>query len=113
MGKVFERVLDERIRPETKEMVVKEAQGGFRKDRRCVDQIFVLKRVVELRKKRRLKRVLAFFMVLAGSSRKEKRMWWLGEKEMGETTEYKYLGVWVDAKLKGNVHLEKKVGTAE
>ena len=28
-----------------------EAQGGFRQDRRCADQVFVLRNVVEFRKK--------------------------------------------------------------
>ena len=43
-------------------------------------------------------------MVIAGRQRREKRKWWLGSKEMEETEEFKYLGVWMDAKLKGNTH---------
>ena len=60
VGKVFERVLDERIRAVSEEMVMKEAQGGLRKGRGCADQIFVLRSVVELRKKQGLKTVIAF-----------------------------------------------------
>ncbi len=55
VGKVFERVLDERIRTVSEERVMKEAQGGFRKGRGCADQIFVLRSVAELRKKQRAK----------------------------------------------------------
>ena len=41
-------------------------------------------------------------MVIAGRHRRVKRKWWLGNKEMEETEEFKYLGVWIDAKLKGS-----------
>ena len=44
-------------------MVMKEAQGGFRKGRGCADQIFVLRSVAELRKKQGLKTVIAFLDV--------------------------------------------------
>ena len=63
VGKVFERVLDERIRLVTEERVMKEAQGGFRKGRNCTDRIFVLRNVAELRKKRGLKTVIALLDV--------------------------------------------------
>ncbi len=63
VGKVFERVLDNRIRAISEEKVMKEAQGGFRKDRGCADQIFVLRTVVELRKKQGLKTVVTFLDV--------------------------------------------------
>ena len=63
VGKVFERVLDERIRAVSEEMIMKEAHGGFRKGRGCADQIFVLRSVVELRKKQGLKTVIAFLDV--------------------------------------------------
>ncbi len=46
-------------------------------------------------------------MVITGRARKERQRWWLGEKEVGEIDDYKYLGVCMDAKLKGHVHLEK------
>ena len=63
VGKVFERVLDEGIRAVSEEMVMKEVQGGFTKGRGCADQIFVLRSVVELRKKQGLKTVIAFLDV--------------------------------------------------
>ncbi len=251
VGKVFERVVEGRIREVSEAQVMREAQGGFRKDRRGADQIFVLRSVMELRKKQGLDTVIAFLdvkkaydtvwregvwskmrqygiteklvkwcemfyerveaavvtghgmtgwfevetglrqgsvlspllysifmmdlveeleesgdgvivseaycgmlmfaddmammaeteeemarmldrvakysekwrfkfnerkskvMVVAGRGRREKRRWWLGDKEMEETEDYKYLGVWVDAKLKGKVHLEKKIEAAE
>ena len=247
VGKVFERVLDERIRAVSEEMVMKEAQGGFRKGRGCADQIFILRSVVELRKEQGLKTVIAFLdvrkaydtvwreglwkkmrgygiaeklvkwcelfcksrnraqddavvrgggrstagkcaqpsvlylhdadlvneledsgdgvrveeaycgmlmfaddmamvaeseegmgrmldkadtysrkwrfkfnekkskvMVIAGRQRREKGKWWLGNKEMEETEAFKYLGVWMDAKLKGNthMHMEKRIERA-
>ncbi len=52
-------------------------------------------------------------MVIARRQRREKRRWWLGSKEVEETEEYKYLGVWMDAKLKGKTHMEKRIERAE
>ncbi len=52
-------------------------------------------------------------MVIAGRQRREKRRWWLGDKEVEETEEYKYLGVWLDSKLKRNTHMEKRIERAE
>ncbi len=46
-------------------------------------------------------------MVITGRARKEQQRWWLGEKEVGEIDDYKYLGVCMAAKLKRHVHLEK------
>ena len=51
-------------------------------------------------------------MVIARRHRREKRKWWLGNKEMEETEEFKYLGVWMDAKLKGSTHMEKRIERA-
>ncbi len=45
-GKVYERILTKRLR-EVKEGRVSEEQGGFRKGRGCVDQIFAMKSLVE------------------------------------------------------------------
>ncbi len=36
----------------------------------------------------------------------KKQRWWLGEKEVGKTGDYKYLWVWM---LKGHVHLERQL----
>ena len=39
--------------------------------------------------------------------------WKIGEAAIEEAEEFKYLGVWFDRKLRGNVHLEKIVKKAE
>jgi len=46
-------------------------------------------------------------MVIAGRHRREKQKWWSGNNEMEETEEFKYLGVWMDSKLKG-AHIWKR-----
>ena len=51
-------------------------------------------------------------MVITGRQRKKKQKWWLGNKEVEETEEFKYLGVWMDAKLKGSTHMEKRIEKA-
>ena len=45
-GKIYGRVLIRSMIESTKEQVVEE-QGGFRSGRGCIDQIFVLKLLVE------------------------------------------------------------------
>ncbi len=45
-GKVYGRILTERLM-EVTEGKVSEDQGGFKKGRGCVDQIFAMKRLVE------------------------------------------------------------------
>ena len=50
--------------------------------------------------------------VIAGRHGREKWKWWLGNNEMEETEEFKYLGVWMDAKLKGSAHMEKRIERA-
>ena len=50
--------------------------------------------------------------MIAGRQRREKQKWWLGNKEVEETEEFKYLGVWMDAKLKGSTHMEKRIERA-
>ena len=44
-GKIYGRVLINRVIESTKEQVAEE-QGGFRSGRGCIDQIFILKRLV-------------------------------------------------------------------
>ena len=51
-------------------------------------------------------------MVIAGRQRREKQKWWSGNKEVEEHEEFKYLGVWMDAKLKGSTHMEKRIERA-
>ncbi len=45
-GKVYGRILIERLM-EVTEGKVSEEQGGFRKGRGCVDQLFAVKRIVD------------------------------------------------------------------
>ena len=63
VGKVFERVLDGRVREVVEDGVLKEAQGGFRSGRSCADQVFVLRNVLEMRRKQGLDSVVAFLDV--------------------------------------------------
>ena len=44
LGKVYDRVLINRIRDKT-ENVIAEVQGGFRRGRGCTDQIFIVRQV--------------------------------------------------------------------
>ena len=46
VGKIFGRVLINRIRAETEEVLMEE-QCGFRRGRGCVDQVFVVRQVCE------------------------------------------------------------------
>ena len=46
VGKVYSRVLINRIRDKT-ENVITEVQGGFRRGRGCTDQIFILRQICE------------------------------------------------------------------
>ena len=39
--------------------------------------------------------------------------WKIGEEILEEVDEFKYLEVWFDRKLRGNVHLEKMVNKSE
>lgn len=51
VGKTFTSILNERIMLWTEEKgVLEDEQGGFRKGRGCVEQIFILKEVLNLRK---------------------------------------------------------------
>ena len=45
-GKVYGRVLINRIRDKT-ENVIAEVQGGFRRGRGCTDQIFIVRQICE------------------------------------------------------------------
>ena len=46
VGKVYARVLKNRIRDKT-ENVIAEVQSGFRRDRGCTDQIFIVRQICE------------------------------------------------------------------
>ena len=51
-------------------------------------------------------------MVIAGRHRREMRKWRLGDRKKEENEEFKYLGVWMDAKLKESTHMEKTIERA-
>ena len=46
LGKVYGRVLINRIRNKTENVIV-EVQGGFRRGRGCINQIFVVRQICE------------------------------------------------------------------
>ena len=46
VGKVYGRVLIDRIRDKTENVIV-EVQGGFRRGRGCTDQIFIVRQICE------------------------------------------------------------------
>ena len=71
---MFERVLDGRLREVVEDGVLKEAQGGFRSGRSCADQVFVLRNVLEMRRKQGLDSVVAFLDVRKAYD----TVWWEG-----------------------------------
>ena len=50
-------------------------------------------------------------MIMIGKREGEK-IWKIDEETMEELEEFKYLGVWFNKKLRGNVHLEKMLNKA-
>ena len=60
IGKVFCRVLKERLCRAVDGVVLGEAQGGFRKNRQSVDHLFVVNSVCQLRRGEGKKKWLAF-----------------------------------------------------
>ena len=59
VGKVFARVLNERVKVMTVDKVMDE-QGGFRSGRGCSDQIFAVKQIVEKTIEKDKKMYMAF-----------------------------------------------------
>ena len=59
VGKVFARVLNERVKGLTVDKAMNE-QGGFRAGRRCNDQIFAIKQIVEKTIEKDKKTYMAF-----------------------------------------------------
>ena len=59
VGKVFARVLNERVKVMTVDKVMDE-QGGFRSGRGCSDQIFAVKQIVEKTIEKNKKMYMAF-----------------------------------------------------
>ena len=59
VGKVFARVLNERVKVMTADKVMDE-QGGFRSGRGCSDQIFAVKQIVEKTIEKDRKMYMAF-----------------------------------------------------
>ena len=51
-------------------------------------------------------------MIVTGKKNSDEK-WKIGDEEMEEVESFKYLGVWFDQRMKGNVQLEKMVEQAE
>ena len=61
--KVLAKLLSRRLSIFAEEETLTEAQGGFRSERRCADQILILKGVCELRRKEKKGTYIAFLDV--------------------------------------------------
>jgi len=61
VGKVYEKIIEERITKwlEKRDGIVEE-QGGFRTGRGCMDQIWILNEVVQMRREKNKRTYLAF-----------------------------------------------------
>jgi len=57
------RLLSKRLSVYAEEEILTEAQGGFRSERRCADQILILRGVCELRRREKKGTYLAFLDV--------------------------------------------------
>ncbi len=60
-GKVYRKVITERVQRPTEEKISEE-QGGFRKGRECVDQIFSFRMVLEKNIREKEKKLYTAFM---------------------------------------------------
>ena len=63
VAKVMARLLSKRLSVYAEEEILTEAQGGFRSERRCADQILILRGVCELRRREKKGAYLAFLDV--------------------------------------------------
>ena len=63
VAKVLTRLLSKRLSAYAEEEILTEAQGGFRSERRCADQILILRGVCELRRKEKKGTYVAFLDV--------------------------------------------------
>ena len=63
VAKVMARLLSKRLSVYAEEEILTEAQGGFRAERRCADQILILRGVCELRRREKKGAYLAFLDV--------------------------------------------------
>ena len=74
-GKVYARILDERVRKVT-EGLIGEEQGGYRKGKGCVDQIFAVKQVCEKAKERGPKVYMGFMDLEKAYDRVDRSVLW-------------------------------------
>ncbi|MCP3680826.1 MAG: reverse transcriptase family protein [Gammaproteobacteria bacterium] len=72
VGKIYSRMVIDRVRNIT-EKLVGEEQGGFRKGRGCVDQIFTLRHIVEKCLEKRGKGFAAFMDLEKANDRMDKQ----------------------------------------
>ena len=63
VAKVLTRLLSKRLSAYAEEEILTEAQGGFRSERRCADQILILRGVCKLRRKEKKETYVAFLDV--------------------------------------------------
>ena len=61
--KVLAKLLSRRLSTFTEEEILTEAQGGFRSERRCADQILILRGGCELRRKEKKRTYMVFLDV--------------------------------------------------
>ena len=61
--KVLVKLLSRRLSTFAEEEILTEAQGGFRSERRCADQILILRGLCELRRKKKKGPYMAFLDV--------------------------------------------------
>ena len=83
-SKVYARILDERTRCVTKSKVL-EAQGGFRKGRSCMDQLFIIRQLSEKMIEKNKKMVVACVDVQKAYDRVGRNKLWNVLEEYGVT----------------------------
>ena len=81
-GKIYGRILIDRVKESTKKQV-EEEQGGFRSGRGCIDQIFVLKQLVEKYREKRKELYVAFMKLEKAYDKVCKEELWRVLRECG------------------------------
>ena len=81
-GKVYGRVLVERIKSMTDEQIGEE-QGGFRKGRGCMDQVFALKMLIEKKLEKQKKLYVGFMDLEKAYDRVNREQLWRVLQEYG------------------------------
>ncbi|KAK4328209.1 hypothetical protein Pmani_001329 [Petrolisthes manimaculis] len=106
LGKIFSAVLNERLcRWIERFSVLGEEQNGFCKDRRAEDNMFVVNELIERKKKDgcgygrdfgvKFSNEKSQVMIVNRTDDEREHTWRVGENNLKQTDEYKYLGVWL------------------